>query len=157
MSSISTGDQNFKDMMHDFVQSYANHAATTEDFKAVIERHMNADMVATAGGRNSMDWFFNEYVYGTALPSYKFDSSFDTNDQGQIVFNLKLTQSGVDDNFRMPVPVYFELADGRIVLFARVIIGGNKTVSQQVAIPGLKDKPKRALINYVNDVLSSPN
>ena len=33
-----TGDPNFKKMMHDFVQSYSRRAATTEDFKATIEK-----------------------------------------------------------------------------------------------------------------------
>jgi hypothetical protein len=32
---------------------------------------------------------------------------------------------------------------------------GNKTVEDKVAIKGLKDKPRRALLNYMDDVLAS--
>ena len=60
-------------------------------------------------GNQKMDWFFNEYVYGTQLPSYKFDYSFDTGADGDVVLNLKVTQSNVKDDFRMLVPIYLEL------------------------------------------------
>ena len=59
-----------------------------------------------------MDWFFDEYVYGTALPSYKFDYSFGKAASGDVTVSVKLTQSGVDQNFAMPVPIYLELANG---------------------------------------------
>ena len=34
-----TGDQNFKAAMQDFVKTYSGKAATTEDFKAMMEKH----------------------------------------------------------------------------------------------------------------------
>ena len=39
-----TGDQNFIAAMHDFVQTYSGKAATTEDFKAAMEKHMTREM-----------------------------------------------------------------------------------------------------------------
>ena len=68
MWNAKTGDQTFKETMQDFVRTYGGKAATTEDFKAMVEKHMTPEMVALAGGKNSMDWFFNEYVYGTRFP-----------------------------------------------------------------------------------------
>src|SRR5438034_10677947 len=59
-----TGDENFKTTMHDFVQTYTNRAASTEDFKAMVEKHMTQEM--DLEGNHKMDWFFNEYVYGTS-------------------------------------------------------------------------------------------
>jgi uncharacterized protein YgbK (DUF1537 family) len=102
-----------------------------------------------------MDWFFNEYVYGTQLPTYRFESSFDNSPDGDVVLNFKLTQSNVDDQFKMLVPIYFELADGRTVMLGHVRIVGNSTAEQKVPLKGLKDKPRRALINYMDDVLAS--
>ena len=110
-------DQPFKDMMHDFVATYSGHAATTEQFKAMVEKHMSPQM--DLDGNHRMDWFFNEYVYGTALPSYAFSYSFDNSAGGDIVMSMKLTQSGVTDRFRMLVPVYLELADGTIIRLGR--------------------------------------
>jgi hypothetical protein len=146
------GDANFKALMQDFVRSYANRAATTEDFKAMVEKHMTRDM--NLDGNGKMDWFFNEYVYGTALPKYNVQSSFETGPDGDVVMNFTLSQSGVDDKFAMAVPLYLQLADGRTVFLGRMPMRGNKTLSQKVPIRGLKQIPKTALVNYNFDVLA---
>lgn len=149
------GDKLFKEMMQDFVNTYRGKAATTEDFKAIVEKHMTPDMDAEVN--HKMDWFFNEYVYGTQLPSYKLDYSFDTGADGTIVMSLNVAQSGVDDKFRMVVPVYLELDDGRIVFLGRMRVVGNTPSPAKVPLKGLKNKPRRAIINYSDDVLASPN
>ena len=123
------------------------------DVQAMVEKHMTPDMRAIGEGK--MDWFFNEYVYGTALPSYRFDSSFEKNAEGDVVVNFKLTQSNVDEHFRMLVPIYLELANGRVVNLGHAPMVGNTTTAQKVPIKGLKDTPARAMINYFDDVLAS--
>ena len=115
-----TGDQHFKETMQDFVKTYAGRAATTEDFKAMVEKHMTPEM--DLGGNHKMDWFFNQYVYGTELPSYSLQSSFGKDPSGDVVFDFKLEQSHVSPDFRMLVPIYFELADGRVVMLGRVSV-----------------------------------
>ncbi len=155
MRDRQTGDHRFKETMHDFVQTYSGKSATTEDFKAIIEKHMSLEM--DLEGNHRMDWFFNEYVYGTQLPSYGVSSSFDIGADGDVVMTLKVTQSGVDDHFRMLVPVYLELADGNIASLGRARISGNTSVEQKVPLRGLKTKPRRAMLNYYDDVLASPN
>ena len=150
------GDQNFKLMMQDFVKTYAGKAATTEDFKAIVEKHMTPEM--DIDGNHRMDWFFNEYVYGTALPAYHMDSaSFDKDANGDVVFSFKLSQSGVDEKFAMPVPIYLETADGRTVLLGRARLIGNSFVEQKITLRGWKNTPKRALVNYNYDVLAAAN
>jgi len=153
MFDNKTGDQNFKTTMQDFVQTYSGKAATTEDFKAMVEKHMTPEM--NLEGNHRMDWFFNEYVYGTALPSYKLDYNFDKDGSGDVVFGLKVTQSGVDEKFRMLVPIYLELADGRIVNLRRARVFGSKAVEEKLPLKGLKDTPKRAFLNYYDDVLAA--
>jgi Peptidase family M1 domain len=148
-----TGDQNFIAAMHDFVNTYTGKSATTEEFKALMEKHMTAEM--DLDGNHRLDWFFNEYVYGTALPTYKMDYSFEKNAAGETMLNLKVTQSGVDDKFKMIVPVYLELADGRTVNLGRARLVGNASVDQKVSLKALKDPPKRAVLNYNDDVLAS--
>jgi len=139
--------------MQDFVKTYANRPASTEDFKAMVEKHMTPGM--DVKGNHSMDWYFNEYVYGTALPSYKLDYSFDQAG-GQSTLSLKITQSGVDEQFTMLVPLYLELGNGRIMRLGSAAITGNRTIEQKVPLAGLKEKPKRAMLNYFNDVLCAP-
>ncbi len=146
-----TGDQRFKETMRDFVSTYNGSAATTEDFQAMVEKHMSPEM--DLQGNHKMDWFFREYVYGTALPIYAFDSSFSKNTAGEVVLKFTLTQSGVDKNFGMLVPMYLELANGSIVRLGSPRMIGNSTVDQTVTLTGLKDTPRRAMINYYDDVL----
>ena len=155
MHDRQKGDQLFKETMQDFVKTYTGKAATTEDFKAIVEKHMSPEM--DLEGNHRMDWFFNEYVYGTQLPSYSFSSAFDTGADGDVVMSLKVTQSGVDDHFRMLVPIYLELAEGNIVFLGRARIAGNTSIDQKVPLKGLKTKPRRAVLNYYDDVLASAN
>ena len=150
-----TGDQQFKAMMQDFVKTYTNKDATTEDFKAMVERHMTPDM--DLEGNHKMDWFFNEYVYGTQLPSYHFDASFDKNSDGDVVLNVKMNQSNVDEKFRMLIPIYLEMANGNMLFLGRAHLTGNTAFDQKIPLKGLKDTPRRAVINYYDDVLASPS
>jgi aminopeptidase N len=150
-----TGDQNFKATMQDFVKAYAGRAATTEDFKATVEKHMTPEMAAFGGGK--MDWFFDEYVYGTQLPSYNMQSAIGNNAAGDLEFSFKLTQSNVNENFRMLVPLYIELADGNVRFLGRARLTGNTSLEQKIPLKGLKDKPHRVLVNYYDDVLASSN
>jgi aminopeptidase N len=151
MWNQKTGDDEFKSLMHEFVKTYAGQSATTEDFKAMVEKHMTQQMDLEGDGK--MDWFFNEYVYGTAVPTYTFEHTIVNGPSGDLVLNLKLTQSNVDDNFRMLVPIYLELADGKFYQVGRARITGNHSIEQQVPLRGLKDRPRRALINHYDDVL----
>jgi peptidase M1-like protein len=155
MHDNHTGDQLFKETMQDFVKTYSGKAATTEDFKAMIEKHMDAEM--DMDKNHKMDWFFNEYVYGTQLPTYKSDSSFDIGPDGDVILNLKVTQSNVDDKFRMLVPVYIEMADGNMFFLGRARLTGNTSIDQKIPLKGLKAKPRRVALNYYDDVLASPN
>ncbi len=154
MWSQESGDTLFKETMRDFVKTYSGRSATTEDFKAIVEKHMPDTMKSFGSG--SLDWFFNEYVYGTALPQYTLDTAtFDADPTGKIILNIKLTQSGVDENFRMMVPIYLELADGKVTMLGRARLIGNSSFEQKISLGGVKDKPRRVILNYYNDVLAA--
>ena len=148
------GDARFKATMHDFVESHRLQAATTEDFKSTVEKHMSPQM--DLEGNHRMDWFFNQYVYGTDLPAYHFEAQTTPNGDGTSL-HIKLIQSGVPDSFRMPVPMYVELADGKVQRLGSINITGNKTIDQTVQLPKFSSPVKRVVINYYYDVLSTDN
>jgi hypothetical protein len=150
-----TQDADFKKLMHDFVQFYTNRPATTEDFKLAVEQHMKPTMNLTGDGK--MDWFFDEYVYGTALPTEKFTYSFGNDTDGSVSLKFKVEQSGVDAKFRMTIPIYIELTVGGIARVGSVPLTGNTSVENSTVLRGLKAKPKRAMINYYHDVLCTQN
>ncbi len=89
----------------------------------------------------------HEYVYATALPAYKFDYTFETAANSEVVLAFKLAQSGVDANFRMLVPIYLEQANRPVLRLGSARPIGNMTVDQKIPMAGLKEKPPRAIIN----------
>jgi aminopeptidase N len=154
MWSTKNGDDDFMAMMHDFTETYRLRVATTEDFKAMVEKHMSATMNLDSNHR--MDWFFNEYVYGTDLPRYHLESQV-TPDGDKISLHFKLTQSGVPDTFKMLVPIYFEMADGRIILIGRVSTLGNETVEKTVPMNKPTVAIKRVAFDSMHDLLALDN
>jgi aminopeptidase N len=141
-------------MMHDFVASHRLQAATTEDFKAIVEKYMTPQM--DLDNNHRMDWFFNQYVYGTDLPAYHFEGQATQNGDATSL-HFKLIQSKVPEKFRMPVPLYLELADGKVLRLGAINVTGDKTIDQTVQLPKLPSPVKRVVINYFYDVLSTDN
>ena len=154
MWSPRDGDALFKVTMRDFVNTYRLQAATTEDFKAIVEKHMSPAMDLESN--HTMDWFFREYVYGTDLPAYHFEGDATPSGDGWNL-HLKLTQSGVPAEFKMLVPIYLELADGRVMRLGSANVTGDNTIEKTVQLPKLPAAIKRVLINYNYDVLCTEN
>ncbi len=145
------GDKAFKAMMQDFVKSNYNENASTEAFLNTVNKHMLPVMDMT--GSKNMNWFFTQWVYGKELPRYKLEYSLAGAPEGKTLLKFNLTQSEVSNNFAMIVPVYLEFEDNHVVRLGHVPIGGNSTSKEyQVTLP---KRPKRVLINYNYDVLSS--
>ena len=111
-----TGDADFRTMMQDFVRQFTNRAVSTEDFKSLVEKHMKPGM--DLDGNHRMDWFFNDWVYGTDIPSYRLEYSLTPQKDGKRLLAGKLTQSGVSPEFKMVVPVFAEFPQKKIRLGA---------------------------------------
>lgn len=149
MFDTKTGDQQFIEMMKDFVKTHYNGSASTEDFKHAVERHMNPRMDLDGNGK--MDWFFNQWVYGTEIPKYRLDYSF-TSDAGSVVLVLTLTQGGVPEDFKMVVPIYLDFGDRIVRLGTANITGNSSTPELKVKLPA---KPKRVLVDANRDILAT--
>jgi hypothetical protein len=148
MWSPKEGDQAFIEMMQDFVKTFMNHNASTEAFRGVANRHMTPAM--DLEGNHRLDWFFREFVYGTAIPKYKFDYTVTAAPEGKWLLKATLTESEVDDSFMMSVPIYADL-DGQMVRLGTAKMSGNGTNDKiQVLLP---KKPKKVMINAYHDVL----
>ncbi|HEX4312252.1 MAG TPA: M1 family aminopeptidase [Acidobacteriaceae bacterium] len=149
-----TGDQWLMETLQDFVHTYRGQPASTEDFKAILEKHMTPGM--DLDRNRKLDWFFNEYVYGTALPHYSFASTIRSDEKGTIA-HVRLIQSNVDSTFKMLVPIYAELADGRTVHLGTTVMIGNSTEEQDVSLGHPPVAIRRLLLDYNYDVLSTQN
>jgi len=98
-----------------------------------------------------MNWFFDEWVYGTEVPAYKLEYTIDKSD-GKVALKGSITQSGVSDNFVMHVPLYLDFGGGWVSA-GSVLLVGNKTFDLG-SIP-LPKEPKKAAILALSDVLAT--
>ncbi len=148
MYDKNESDKPFIAMMHEFVEQYRNRNATTEDFQKVAEKYVTPH--TDLAGNGKLDWFFSEWVYGTAIPKYTIDYTVTQDSSGKFQVKGSLTQSEVPDNFGMIVPIYLEFDTG-IVRLATASMAGNHTTPFQVVLP---KKPKRILVNPFYEVLA---
>jgi hypothetical protein len=95
-------DQAFLDILRDFARTWRGAYASTQDFAAAVARHAPGDWA----------WFFDQWIDGTAIPSYRWSYTVAPSAGGGATLNLRVRQSDVPEGFHMPVPVRIEYADG---------------------------------------------
>jgi hypothetical protein len=88
-------DGKFLEMIREFAQTYDGKTASTWDFQHVAEKY---------AGRK-LDWFFDDWVFGTGVPEYALDYKVEAAGDAFIIQG-KIKQSKVPDDFAMPVPLY---------------------------------------------------
>jgi hypothetical protein len=98
------GDARFIAMMQDFIEEHRSGTASTEDFLATVSRHMG----------EPMDWFFDQWVYGTDLPRVKFRHKTKKRDDGEYVVEFDTQLEDVPDGFRLRVPFVLRFGEGRL-------------------------------------------
>ena len=106
-------DDRFKATMQDYYQTFLGQPATTADFQRIVEQHLGMPM----------DWFFDEWVKGTGVPTYHVAWKNEPADGGRFRIRLRVAQEHVPDSFRMPVLVAADLGQNRVAHF-RVDVRG---------------------------------
>jgi hypothetical protein len=141
MVDLQTGsDDKFIAMMQDFYKRYRGKRASTEDFRSVVEQHIGMDM----------QWFFDEWINGTAIPSYEFSYQVTETPDGQFGAKLRVEQENVPDDFKMIVPVMFEFPDDQWAEI-QLTVEGPLT---ELEIPQLPLEPKQIRLNPGEAVLA---
>lgn len=130
----------FTATMRDFYARYRGRKASIQDFQRVVEEHVG----------HSMDWFFDEWVNGSAIPTYTFSWHADTAVNGKFPLHLRVRQENVPDDFFMPVPVEIQFAGGRHV-YLRLNVRGPLT-DGQVTVP---EAPTAVNFNPLESVLAT--
>ena len=97
----------FFDMMTDFVNRYRNQSASTDDFRMVANEHFAKSPIARMYRLNNLDWFFQEWVYGTDLPSYEMQYQIQDQPDGKVLLTGTVKQENVPDKWFMVLPVVF--------------------------------------------------
>ncbi len=115
-------EDRFKLMMRNFYETYRGKRATTLDFQRIVEKHV---------GR-PMDWFFDEWVYGTSVPTYTFAWNVEPADGGKFAAHLRIKQTDVPASFAMYVPLRIKFEQGEALI--RVLVKGPLT-EQTITLP----------------------
>lgn len=144
-------DRRFKAMMADFVKTWSGRNPSTDDFKAIAEKHITRDM--NLAGDGTLDYFFDQWVHGTDIPT--LTSSIQASDLGNGKYQIagSITQSGVPAEFRTRVPIYIDFGDDRLGFLGSIAVTGSTTQKLSVTA-NLPQKPRRVVINAHYDVLS---
>src|SRR5262249_27129498 len=132
-------EDRFTETMRDFYRLYGGKRASTEDFRKVVELHAGTDM----------GWFFSQWVYGVATPTYRVSYRTDRTDDGQYRVKLRVLQDNVPDDFQMYVPVTLDLGKDRTARL-RVRVRGAKT---EIDLPPMPAEPKNVRFNDLEAVL----
>jgi hypothetical protein len=122
----TTGDDLFFAALRQVAQQHRYGLMTNEDVQRAFEAVLPASM--SYEGHRSLDWFFNSWVNGTAIPRFELDDvKFATRAEKPVVTG-KLLQKDAPEDFVSSVPIYAAAtAGGKPVLLGRVFTEGAET------------------------------
>lgn len=145
------GDEAFVAMMKEFAATHAGRNPGTSDFQTIVEKHAPASLRITRDGR--LDWFFGQWVHGTAIPKLTSKLEFRSTGDGKYKVTGSITQSDVPEHFAtvMPIYVHFDKTNQARVGTTVLVGSTTKPVDFEIALP---KKPQRFSINAMHDVLS---
>lgn len=132
-------DARFWAMLRDFVHTYKGKCADTQDFKRVVEEHLQQDMT----------WFFDQWVYGTGVPTYIYTSDIDATESGFWV-DMRVRQEEVSPAFKMPIPIGIEFETGEKRV-ERIVMQGNE---KRFRLGPFKQRPVEVIFNDYDGVLA---
>lgn len=141
MLDLKTMDEErFTATMREFYSTYQGKRASTQDFRLVAEKHIGADL----------GWFFDQWIYGTEIPTYRVAYRSEPAENGQYRVKLKVRQVNVGEAFQMYVPVTLDLGNDRVAR-VRVKVRGP---TSEIDLPLMPSKPKAVRFNDLDGVLA---
>lgn len=141
-------DARFRRLLQSLVEGHRYRALTNEDLQRAVEKVMTPAM--DLENNKKMDWFFDQWVYGTGIPRYsvKFDAK--PHAQGFLVRGT-LKQADVPDSFVARVPLYVPRTGARPALLGVVETGGADTSFEFIS----RTRPRKILIDPNLTLLSA--
>ena len=103
-------------------QKYEGRAITTLDVLHVFEDELPQPLWYE--GKKSLDWFYDGWVNGTAIPSFELSGTKYSDMAGSTLVSGTIRQNSATPDLVTPVPIYASLAPGKTVLLGRVFVEG---------------------------------
>ena len=140
LMDYDTADESvFRAFLTEVVNRYRNRKMSTREFQAVLEEYVQGDMA----------WFFDQWIYGTAIPHYKTAHRGETLPDGRYRLELRVRQENVPEDFKMIVPVLLDFGQGRTTV-VRMMVSGLETLQEMV----LPAEPLSITVNPFEAVLA---
>ncbi len=132
-------DISFITFLRDLAGKYRWKTITTPGFQNLFSKHTGADM----------GWFFDQWVYGTAIPEYRFGYDSEKTDDGKYAVVCHVKQEKVPGNFQMLVPITVLFEDDRYIHLKLWI----DQPEADIDLPQLPFEPKKIIFNTYDAVL----
>ncbi len=140
LRDFKTGDDSrFLSMLKDFAHKFKGRRARTEDFEQIVTEHFQRDM----------HWFFKQWIYGTHVPTYVYDSKFVNSAEGYKA-ELKIEQKDVPTSFRAMIPVTISFKNLETETTLVEMTSQNKIVQ----FGPFSEKPQKLIFNDYHGVLA---
>lgn len=140
LEDLQTGnDREFVEMMREFYRSYEGKEVATEEFASFVTEWVGMDM----------EWFFDQWVYGTEIPRYEVEGHWSRRVDGTYVIEFDVEQKDVSSAFRMYVTLRVDFTDGRS-LRTRILVD-QESSSFAFAVPA---EPSAVVFNDEESVLA---
>jgi hypothetical protein len=112
-------------------------------------------MVRTLNATNDgkMDWFFNQWVYGTDTPHYAYDLKAEKTTGDEYRIHGQVSQQGVPKDFRTLVPIQIDFGKNELTRIGMLGLTGEATVPIDVKLK-LPKAPKKVLVNAYGEILA---
>ncbi len=125
-NSDKGGEDLFFHTLRKLCQQYAGRQMTNADVQRAFEENLPASL--RFEGKQSLSWFFDEWVNGTAIPKLEFSNLKFTPEKTGTVVSGNILQKEAPPELVTSVPLYAVITDKKqSILVARVFADGNET------------------------------
>jgi len=118
-------DARFFQVLRTVRERFDGRTLSTQDFQEAMEDALPGSL--RYEGRKSLDWFFDGWVNGTALPSFQLSGVKFSHGNGKPVVTGTLLQKDAPDSLVTSVPIYATSPGGKPVYLGRVFADGPET------------------------------
>ncbi|UCD65131.1 MAG: hypothetical protein JSW34_06800 [Candidatus Zixiibacteriota bacterium] len=112
----------------------------TSDFKRLVEKYAGMDMT----------WFFDQWVYSSALPECEFTYNIDVDGKGGYIARCRIVTTGVPEDFAMIYPLEIEITEDSKA-YVRITV---ESLDYEFTLPDLPSKPRKLRLNPFESVLA---
>jgi aminopeptidase N len=148
--SSSNPDELFFSVLRTLQHDFAGKQMSTLDLQRAFERVLPKSLYYE--GKPSLDWFFDGWVNGTAMPRYELSGvRLDRKGTG-LRASAKLLQKDAPEQLITSVPIYAEIAKGDLRFAGRVFADGEET-PVNVNVPA---GTRKLVVDPLGTILTSP-